>query len=49
MTDNAFTYVKNRSLRELLTAREIRHLTTQHVHNTEYDIDRALEALPANG
>jgi transposase InsO family protein len=29
MTDNAFTYVKNRSLRELLTARGIRHLTTQ--------------------
>jgi len=29
MTDNAFAYVKNRSLRELLTAREIRHLTTQ--------------------
>jgi transposase InsO family protein len=28
MTDNAFTYVKNRSLRELLAAR-IRHLTTQ--------------------
>jgi transposase InsO family protein len=29
MTDNAFTYVKNRSLRELLTARGIRHLTTR--------------------
>ena len=29
MTDNAFTYVKNRSLRELLAARGIRHLTTQ--------------------
>jgi transposase InsO family protein len=29
MTDNAFTYVKNRSLRELLAAHEIRHLTTQ--------------------
>jgi transposase InsO family protein len=29
MTDNAFSYVKNRSLRELLTARGIRHLTTQ--------------------
>jgi len=29
MTDNACTYGKNRSLRELLTAREIRHLTTQ--------------------
>ena len=29
MTDNACTYAKNRSLRELLTAREIRHLTTQ--------------------
>jgi len=29
MTDNAFTYTKNRSLRELLGARDIRHLTTQ--------------------
>src|SRR5215210_8133438 len=29
MTDNAFTYVKNRALRELLAAHGIRHLTTQ--------------------
>jgi transposase InsO family protein len=29
MTDNGFSYVKNRSLRELLTARDIRHLTTE--------------------
>ena len=29
MTDNAFAYVKNRSLRELLAAHGIRHLTTQ--------------------
>ncbi len=29
MTDNAFSYVKNRSLRELLAARAIRHLTTE--------------------
>jgi len=29
MTDNAFSYVKNRSLRELLAARVIRHLTTK--------------------
>jgi transposase InsO family protein len=29
MTDNAFTYTKNRSLRELLAAQGIRHLTTQ--------------------
>ena len=28
MTDNAFSYVRNRSLRELLTARQIKHLTT---------------------
>ena len=27
--DNAFAYVKNRSLRELLAARGIRHLTTE--------------------
>jgi transposase InsO family protein len=29
MTDNAFCYLKNRSLRELLTARAIRHLRTE--------------------
>jgi transposase InsO family protein len=29
MTDNAFSYVKNRSLRELLRARGIKHLTTE--------------------
>ena len=29
MTDNAFTYVHNRSLRELLTSSGIRHLTTE--------------------
>ena len=29
MTDNAFTYVKNRSLRELLAAHRIKHITTQ--------------------
>ncbi len=29
MTDNAFSYVRNRSLRELLAARDIKHLTTQ--------------------
>ena len=29
MTDNAFSYVKNRSLRELLARHGIRHLTTQ--------------------
>jgi transposase InsO family protein len=29
MTDNAFTYVHNRALRELLTTPGIRHLTTQ--------------------
>ena len=29
MTDNGFSYVKNRSLRELLTREEIRHITTQ--------------------
>ena len=29
MTDNAFSYVRNRSLRELLAERGIRHLTTQ--------------------
>ena len=29
MTDNGFSYVKNRSLRELLARRGIRHLTTE--------------------
>ena len=29
MTDNGFSYVKNRSLRELLAHRDIRHLTTE--------------------
>ena len=29
MTDNAFSYVRNRSLRELLEARSIKHLRTQ--------------------
>src|SRR6266516_5644943 len=29
MTDNAFSYVKNRSLRELLARKQIRHLTTE--------------------
>ncbi|HEY1450288.1 MAG TPA: integrase core domain-containing protein, partial [Solirubrobacteraceae bacterium] len=29
MSDNAFSYVRNRSLRELLAQREIRHLTTK--------------------
>ncbi len=29
MTDNAFTYVHNRSLRDLLASRGIRHLTTE--------------------
>ena len=29
MTDNAFSYVRNRSLRELLARRGIRHLTTR--------------------
>ncbi len=29
MTDNGFSYVKSRSLRELLAAHEIRHLTTE--------------------
>jgi transposase InsO family protein len=29
MTDNGFSYVKNRSLRELLAAHTIRHLTTE--------------------
>jgi transposase InsO family protein len=29
MSDNAFSYTRNRSLRELLAAREIKHITTK--------------------
>ena len=29
MTDNGWSYIRNRSLRELLAAREIKHLCTQ--------------------
>ena len=29
MTDNAWSYTRNRSLRELLAGREIKHITTQ--------------------
>src|SRR6058998_2398405 len=29
LTDNGFSYVKNRSLRELLASRQIHHLTTE--------------------
>lgn len=29
MTDNAFSYVKNRSLRELLVSKEIKHIATK--------------------
>jgi transposase InsO family protein len=32
MTDNAFTDVHNRSLRELLASRDIRHLKTEPYH-----------------
>jgi hypothetical protein len=34
MTDNAFSYVKNRSLRELLATRAIHHLTTEPYRHT---------------
>jgi transposase InsO family protein len=41
MTDNAFSYTKNRSLRELLAAHEIRHLTTRpHRPRTNGKIER---------
>jgi transposase InsO family protein len=46
MTDNAFTYVKNRSLRELLRTRGIRHLTTQpHRPRTTGKIERVHQTM----
>jgi transposase InsO family protein len=41
MTDNAFVYVRNRSLRELLAQRGIRHLTTKpHRPRTNGKVER---------
>jgi transposase InsO family protein len=41
MTDNAFVYIKNRSLRELLAQRGIRHLTTKpHRPRTNGKVER---------
>jgi transposase len=46
MTDNGFSYVKNRSLRELLASRGIRHLTTQPYRpRTNGKVERSHQTL----
>jgi hypothetical protein len=42
MTDNGFSYVKNRSLRELLAREGIRHITTQPLPAAHQRQGRAL-------
>ena len=50
MTDNAFTYVRNRSLRELLAAHGIRHLKTQPYRpRTNGKVERFHQTMAANG
>jgi transposase InsO family protein len=46
MTDNAFTYTKNRSLRELLARRAIDHLTTRpYTPRTNGKVERYQQTL----
>ena len=46
MSDNAWSYTKNRSLRELLADREIRHLTTRpHRPQTNGKVERFIQTL----
>jgi transposase InsO family protein len=46
MSDNAWSYVKNRSLRELLARKEIRHLTTQPRRpRTNGKVERFIQTL----
>src|SRR5882724_9994305 len=50
MTDNGFSYVKSRALRELLARREIRHLTTQPYRpRTNGKVERFHKRWHANG
>jgi transposase len=51
MTDNGFSYVKNRSLRELLARHDIRHLTTQPYRpRTNGKVERFHQTMwPASG
>src|SRR5438034_1800125 len=47
MTDNAFSYVKNRSLRELLAQEGIRHLTTEPYRpRTNGKVERFHQTMP---
>jgi transposase InsO family protein len=46
MSDNAWSYTRNRSLRELLAARAIRHLTTKpHRPRTNGKVERFIQTL----
>jgi transposase InsO family protein len=46
MSHNAWSYIKNRSLRELLADREIRHLTTKpHRPQTNRKVERFIQTL----
>ena len=46
MSDNAWSYTRNRSLRELLARRGIRHLTTKpHRPRTNGKVERFIQTL----
>ena len=50
MTDNAWIYVKNQSLRELLAAREIKHLRTQAYRpQTNGKVERFHQTMAESG
>ena len=50
MTDNAFSYIKNRSLRELLAAHGIKHLTTEPYRpRTNGKVERFHQTMAASG
>ncbi len=50
MTDNAFSYVRNRSLRELLASKEVKHITTQPYRpQTNGKVERLHQTLAREG
>jgi transposase InsO family protein len=50
MTDNGFSYVRNRSLRELLAREGIRHITTQPYRpRTNGKVERFHQTMGASG
>ena len=50
MTDNAFAYIHNRTLRELLTARAIRHIRTRpYTPRTNGKVERYQQTLQRSG